>query len=240
MPGRARPRASRLETLGAWLHLWTPPRDVEVPPPSRRLLLGVLGVLALAGLAVALAAPRIDAGKDRAAAERAAALDARRAATRRRVAAEGRPQRAVAADLRPAATPAGRRRLIARVEAAIAADARRRVARGELRRAGATRCRVSEAAGRHAALNCLVTTSEIAAGERNVAGRLGYPFRAIVDFRAAAFTWCRTHPVPSEKIIPDPRTLVPVDPACRELPRRDDDEPRPGPPDAGTLRGHRG
>ena len=27
------PRAGRLEILGAWLHVWTPPRDTYVPPP---------------------------------------------------------------------------------------------------------------------------------------------------------------------------------------------------------------
>ena len=49
-------RASRWEILGAWLRIWTPPRDVEVPPVPRRLLAAVAGVIAAAVPALRAAA----------------------------------------------------------------------------------------------------------------------------------------------------------------------------------------
>ncbi|MEA2139427.1 MAG: hypothetical protein QOG56_2577, partial [Solirubrobacteraceae bacterium] len=54
-------RASRWEIVGAWLRIWTPPRDVEIPPfPRRRALVAavVLGGVA-AALALAVIAPAI-------------------------------------------------------------------------------------------------------------------------------------------------------------------------------------
>jgi len=53
-------RASLPETVGAWLKVWTPPRDVIVPAvPVRKLLVGgALAVLVIAA-ATAIIAPRI-------------------------------------------------------------------------------------------------------------------------------------------------------------------------------------
>src|SRR5258707_7067281 len=58
------PRLSRTETVGAWLHLWTPPRDAEVPPvPWRRIGIGAtIAAIVLAVLAAWLV-PRIDSAK---------------------------------------------------------------------------------------------------------------------------------------------------------------------------------
>src|SRR5687767_1741166 len=66
-------RASRWEILGAWLRIWTPPRDVEVPPVPRRAvaLLG-LGVAAAVVVIVVVLVPAFDRSK-----ERVAASDAR-------------------------------------------------------------------------------------------------------------------------------------------------------------------
>src|SRR4051812_20957085 len=37
------PKLGRWETLGAWLHVWTPHRDAEVPPvPWRTITIGTL------------------------------------------------------------------------------------------------------------------------------------------------------------------------------------------------------
>ena len=47
------------------------------------------------------------------------------------------------------------------------------------------------------------------------AGAIGYPFRAVVDWRTFAYTWCKTNPVPAELEVPDPRTVVELPPACR-------------------------
>ena len=58
-------RASILEILGAWLHLWTPPRDVAIPPvPWRKLALGFGVAASLLGIALAVMIPRIDEGKE--------------------------------------------------------------------------------------------------------------------------------------------------------------------------------
>src|SRR4051812_19256508 len=48
-------KAGRFETLGAWLHLWTPHRDVFVPPPPAPRKLAKWSVLIGIPLAAALA-----------------------------------------------------------------------------------------------------------------------------------------------------------------------------------------
>ena len=61
------------ETVGAWLHLWTPPREVEVPPvPKRKLAIGALIAAVVLGAAAAVAVPAIDSGKKEGAAQRRA------------------------------------------------------------------------------------------------------------------------------------------------------------------------
>src|SRR4051794_6002424 len=108
-----RRRASAFEVLGAWLHVWTPPRDVDVPPvPWRRVAVGGAIAAVVIGGALALLVPRIDAGKQRAARTEAARLAASRAAVRARTIREQRPRHADALDLRPpaGASPAAQRR----------------------------------------------------------------------------------------------------------------------------------
>src|ERR687896_2376362 len=91
---KATRRASVLERVGAWLRIWTPPRDVEVPPvPVRKLVLGGLALLVVAGAATAVVAPRIDDSKDARAAAEARERDQRRAAERERIRVEQRPRR---------------------------------------------------------------------------------------------------------------------------------------------------
>jgi hypothetical protein len=228
---KSRRRASLPETLGAWLRLWTPPRDVEVPRvPVRTLVLGGLAAVLLIGVATAIVAPRIDDAKDRTAAADAREREQRREARMRAQIALQRPRTAAAPALRP---PAGalaaerieaREALLGRVEAAITADARRRAAAGELRgRIGATACApypagegaARDLSARSGAYDCLAHVREIAATETNVGGKLGYPFRAVVDFEAFRFTWCRTSPIPGERVVPDPRYVVELPEACR-------------------------
>jgi hypothetical protein len=36
-----------------------------------------------------------------------------------------------------------------------------------------------------------------------------------VDFDAFSFAWCKTNPVPGERVVPDPRTVVELPRACR-------------------------
>jgi len=229
-----RRRASLPEVIGAWLRVWTPPRDVDVPPvPVRKLAIGgAVAVLTIAG-ATALIAPRIDDSKQRAAERERVERDARRAAERRRVIAEQRPHSAAAADLRPgtgatrAQRLAARAALLERAETAISEDARERARAGELGgRPGGAQCdpyppreegeRPEQGLReRRGFYDCLVLLREIAATETNSAGRLGYPFRVVLDFRAFGITWCKTNPVPGERVVPDPRFVVELPLACR-------------------------
>src|SRR6185436_1783524 len=65
--GEKKRKASLPATVGAWLKVWTPPRDVEVaPPPSARTLAiaAVVLVVLVAG-AAALIVPAIDSSKER-------------------------------------------------------------------------------------------------------------------------------------------------------------------------------
>ena len=176
--------------------------------------------------------PQIDDTKDRTAAREAREKAARQAARRREVIAQQRVRRARAADLRPssgsppAARVSAREALLARAEAAITADARKR---GRGRRADRAPRRhgvraVSQARPRPGAAtsasargvyDCLVAVRAIAATEQNIGGTLGYPFRAVVDFDAFSFVWCRTNPVPGERVVPDPRTVIELPKACR-------------------------
>jgi len=232
---KKRRRASAPETLGAWLRVWTPPRDVEVAPPPGRRTLAIGGVLALVvlGVAAAVIVPAIDDSKDRAAAREARAAAERKAASRRRTIAEQRPRRLALASLRPpSGAPAARRiaaraALLERAEAAISADARERAAAGELEgRPRGTECEPypkrdpGDGPERHldatrGVYNCLVFVRAIAATETNGGGQLGYPFRAVLDFERYSATWCKTNPVPGERVVPDPRTVIELPPACR-------------------------
>ena len=138
--GETKRKASLPETVGAWLRLWTAPRDVEVPPPPAPRTLAIGGVVALVVLAgaAALIVPAIDSSKDRAAAADAREAAQRRAESRRRTIAEQRPQRLDASSLRPSSGApaalriAARTALLQRAETAISADARRRAQAGEL------------------------------------------------------------------------------------------------------------
>lgn len=207
-------RASRWETLGAWLRVWTPPREVEVPPPPsvRSLALGILLIVVLVGGLVAGVAPRIDAGKDERAAREERALDARRAARAAATRAEQRP--------RFGRAPAGssRAEIIDRLEAAISRDAVARFERGELpARAGATRCEQAPR-GDGRLLECLAAVREIVRGGEQgdaAAGRLGYPFRAVIDVDRASWAFCKVNPPPGERVPPDPRYVVQLPPQCR-------------------------
>ena len=232
MPSGGQRRATLFETVGAWLRVWTPPRDVDVPPvPVRGLLIGAVALVVVGGALAAVLVPQIDASKDRTAAREAREKAARQAERRREVIAQQRPRRQQAADLKASSgAPAARRvaareALLSRAESAISADARRRAAAGELRgRPGATECEPyperdpgpeRDLTARSGVYDCLVATRAIQATETNISGTLGYPFRAVVDFDAFSFVWCRTNPVPGERVVPDPRTVVELPRECR-------------------------
>jgi hypothetical protein len=233
--GERKWKASLPETLGAWLRVWTPPRDVEVPAvPVRTLLVGGALLLIVAAGAAALIAPAIDDSKERTAAAEAREAAQRREANRRETIAEQRPRTLDAPSLRPdAGAPAqervaAREALLRRAETAISDDARARADAGELQgRPQGTECepypkRTSrddwpdhDLTADRGVYDCLVFVRAIASTETNVGGQLGYPFRAVLDFERFTATWCKTNPVPGERVVPDPRTVIELPPACR-------------------------
>lgn len=236
-------RATKLETLGAWLGLWTPPRGVAVPPvPWRRVALAAAALVLAAAAAAFTVAPAIDDAKDEGRAERQRELDQRAAERRARTAkmqeprfgtipalsgerrAEGSAGGAKNADgaggAEGADGPAGgadgaRARAVAAVGVAIGEDARKRFSP----KAQAATCEVAPGVDpdrQEVAYTCLSATSEIegAGPQTGARGRLGYPYRAIVDFERNRYAFCRINPQPSEKALKDPREIVGLPKAC--------------------------
>jgi hypothetical protein len=141
-------RASIFEIVGAWLRIWTPPRDVEIPPvPWKKLAIGTAAALVVVGAALVVMVPRIDSGKQSRAAKDAAFEAHARAANRARIVAEQRPRHGSDEALKPAAgasaseQAAARTALVHRVEKAVFDDSRARARAGEIRRVdGPTTC----------------------------------------------------------------------------------------------------
>ena len=234
--GETKRKASLPATVGAWLKVWTPPRDVEVaPPPSRRTLAtaAALLVVVVAG-AAALIVPAIDAGKERDAAAQAREDAVRREASRRETIREQRPRTLDVASLQPAAgapdaqVVAAREALLRRAEAAISQDARARADAGELEgNPQGTQCEPypkrsdradwpdRDLATARGVFDCVVFVRAVPKTETSIGGQVGYPFRAVVDFDRFSITWCKTNPVPGERVVPDPRTVLELPKACR-------------------------
>ena len=206
-------KASKLETLGAWLGLWTPPREVVVPPvPWRKVAWGALGLAIVVVAVVLFVAPAVDDAKDESRARDQRALDERAAERRARIEREQRPRTG------RARTAGSRASVVAQLELAIGADAvarfspKAKVARCEPAPGQADRA----ATAPRVAYDCLSATADIrgAADQTGASGQLGLPYRAIVDFEGASFAFCRIHPQPSEKALPDPRTAARLPKAC--------------------------
>ncbi|MDX6682617.1 MAG: hypothetical protein QOG94_2656 [Solirubrobacteraceae bacterium] len=189
-------RASRWEIVGAWLRIWTPPRDVEIPPfPRRRALVAavVLGGVA-AALALAVIAPAIDAGKQRRAAHEARVRAAAQRAERERLTLDQRPHAARAtavARLSRAGRPAASRAaLLAAVRASVANDARARVASGAFERPiEEVRCRyLASGGGADVQLSCFAVTS------RTSRVAVGQPFVVAGSLVDGRYAWCHENP----------------------------------------------
>ena len=209
------------EIVGAWLHLWTPPRDVTIPPvPWRKLALG-FGIFALLlGSALAVMIPRINEGKETRAAEQRAAEAKAAAANRARVIKLQQPRSGSAAALLPPAgasateVTAAREDFLHTVERAITSDAQARAARGEMSRVkGPTTC--APAAASEGVFDCYTVVRLVPKVETNAAGSIGYPFRAVLDYDDFTYAFCRVEQFPGEKLVPDPRTVVQLPVACR-------------------------
>jgi hypothetical protein len=219
-------RANPFEIVGAWLRIWTPPRDVDIPPvPWRKLAYGTAAAIVVIGAALAVLVPRIDSGK-RSRAQQAAAFEEHAIAKNRaRVVREQRAHHATGAALLPpagASAPelqAARAKLMTKVEASIMADAVARAHAGQIRAVeGPTKCTTTpgtQAGGPIGVFDCFTVTRTIHRTSGGAAGSIGYPFRAVVDFKAFTYAWCKTEQFPGEKLIPDPRLVVQLPAACR-------------------------
>ncbi len=119
--------------LGAWLHLWTPPRDVDVPPvPWRAVGVGRRGPgRAGASLLVACGHPG-DARRTTGRPPSASRPPPRPGCASAAAAAGGRAGAAPGAGRRPA-TSAERRALVGLLESSVGDDARARVRAGALK-----------------------------------------------------------------------------------------------------------
>src|SRR3954453_11410120 len=96
-------RASVLEIVGAWLHVWTAPRDAVVPPvPWRKLALWTGVAVVVLGVALAVMIPRINEGKQERAAPSAADQARAQKVNRARIIKLQQPRTGSAADLKPA------------------------------------------------------------------------------------------------------------------------------------------
>jgi hypothetical protein len=191
------PPLTRWEIVGAWLHIWTPPRDAEVPPVPRRKLAiwGVAGAVLIAG-ALALIIPPLEEGKREGAAERAREQAAALAKENARLRADQR--------VHVQTVPAGVG-LVAALESAIDADARARDTAGTI--SGPvidTSCSPATANvvqfPHSRVYKCFVKTSTGHKGvlEGDQFGT-GYPFVATIYTAKRRVAWCKENPRPDEK-----------------------------------------
>ena len=225
--GNRPPRASNWEIVGAWLHIWTPPRECYVPPvPVRRLLAAAVLVVAVIVAGVVKIGDWKQESRER---ERQATI-ASGERYRARLAREQAPRRLRVANTAAAGVsqddlPRRRSRLLRALERAITADAHARHRRGLLSvRVESTECKpyvrppverppeppLTAARARY---ECLGVTSRIRATSVNEPGSLGYPFWARVDFRRGRAVWCKVNPRAAERAIAGDR-YVPLHPAC--------------------------
>jgi hypothetical protein len=222
-PGR---KASPFEILGAWLHVWTPPRGVEIPPvPWRKLAIGFgVGAL-LVGIVLAILVPRIDSTKDRNAAEEAAFQAKVQREQSARITKAKRASFGEAKSLAPGAGASAseiedaRGKLRSAMQADLYADAKARGASGEIKPVtGPPDCQRAPGtpeAGDYGVFDCFLPTSEIPATQRNMAGSLGYPWRAVVHYDTFTYAYCRSEPIPGEKAVVVDNAAIQLPDACQ-------------------------
>ena len=210
-PPNDTPKASRLEILGAWLHLWAPPRDCEIPPvPWGKVALGAAALVAATVFTALVIAPAIDEGKQRTAAEERRALAERRQARRERI---RRDQRARFGRLRRGAPRGASRRA---VEVAIGRDAAARFDT-DGSPAACEPAPAQDVTAQRVLYDCHVTVREIVAGgeQEGATGSIAIPYRAQLDYAAARYAFCKVNPRPGELSINQPGEIVALPKPCR-------------------------
>jgi type II secretory pathway pseudopilin PulG len=213
--GNAPPRLTRWEILGAWLHVWTAPKGLEVPPvPWRKVALWSVAAAIVIAVAAALIIPPLNEGKRTGAAERAREQAAALAVERARLRAD---QKIHTLQVTPAQGAPVEKALVAALETAITADAKARAKRGTIQ--GPVLRTKCEAAGEAViqfpdsrVYKCFVKTATGLRGQGGAVLGTGYPFVATVYTKAGKVTWCKENPQPDEK---GRRLLgVPISPVC--------------------------
>jgi hypothetical protein len=214
-------RLGFFEVLGAWLGLWTPPRDTVVPPvPWRKIAIGG-GLLVVAlGAAAAIVIPEVVEDRQAASERERRAEAARHAAFLESVDREQRPRRGrgevdPGSGARPGERMVARSALLTSAEAGIARDASgrtRKPIRGvECNPFPRSLDDVEPAAELHRAAGsyqCVAVTSRF--GEGSGEGVIGMPFRLIVHFDRGRFAFCRIVPLGDKD-----RLSHPLPDACR-------------------------
>jgi len=208
-------KASRWEILGAWLRIWTPPRDVEIPPVPRRAA-AVVAALCVAAIVVGVTviAPAIDRAKQRSAARQARSDTLFERRERARLERDQRPvfaRAARAARLHQAGRVAqARDALLADAQRRIARDARARVVAGTLEGpVRSVRCRHRPGdSGARVRLACLAISSQAAGAT------VGQPFSVAGSLRDGRYAWCHENPRPAEGAS-GTGISVPLSAACR-------------------------
>lgn len=206
-------RAGPFETIGAWLHIWTPPRDVEVPPvPWRKILAVGTPLIAVASIAALLIAD--DASEDREKREAIAAKEdlERKEERAARLRLEQVAKRAkIAPGARPEMVEALERHVL---RDALARNLKRDVMRVECEphpRSVVRDVLEDDPKVKSNRYRCMAVTSDIPGA---VKGIIGYPFLARIHYYTGALVWCKSNEIPGERLIPDPRTIVPPAQAC--------------------------
>ena len=211
MSSASRPKLTRWEIVGAWLRIWTPPKDVEVPPvPRRKLALWGLAGAIVVGVALALLIPPLESAKRKGAAERARETAATVAAEAKRLRADQRVHYATAA---PGTD------MVALLEARVLADAKARArARTIDGPVLSTKC---TAASNYViqfpssrVYKCFVLTTSALQGEGNDKFGTGYPFVATIYTRTRRLAWCKENPRPDEKTKGHSLANVRLSPVC--------------------------
>lgn len=176
-----------------------------------RIAVAAVALLGIAGIAAALPGI-VESKRERAAAERREADRAHAArlaelrAELRQVDGRGTPARGLSGD----AALTARRALAADLAAAVSRDATARAGTGEFAQApGRVECSrfpagvhgedpATDLGHRRGRYACLAITADIPAQESTRGGSIGYPYRALVDFRSGRFSFCKISGRPGE------------------------------------------
>ena len=70
-------------------------------------------------------------------------------------------------------------------------------------------------AGGYGVFDCFTPTAKIEATERNMAGSLGYPWRAVLHYDTFTYAYCRSEPIPGEKAVVTDNAAIQLPAACQ-------------------------